>query len=48
MWTCLKANRIFLGSLHTLPKPPPSVDGGDWLTSGSNPQAIQGQANEQH
>ena len=28
IWTYLKANRIIHGTLHTLPKHPPSVDGG--------------------
>ena len=30
--TYLKANSRMHGTLHTLPKPPPSFDDGDWLT----------------
>ena len=30
----MKANSKIYETLHTLPKPPSSVDGGDWLTAG--------------
>ena len=32
--TYLKANRRIHGTLHTLPKSPPPIDVGDWLTVG--------------
>ena len=35
-WKYLKAHRRIHGNLHTLPKPPPSVDGGNWLTAGQD------------
>ena len=34
LFNYLKANRRFHGALHPLPKPPPSVDCGHWLTAG--------------
>ena len=34
IWTYLKVNRRIHGTLHNLPKHPPSVDGGNWLTAG--------------
>ena len=33
-WTYLKVNRRIHGTLHNLPKHPPSVDSGNWLTAG--------------
>ena len=33
-YTYSKANRRIYGTLRTLPKPPTSFDGGDWLTVG--------------
>ena len=33
----LKINRRNNGILHTLPKQPPSMDGGNWLTAVGNP-----------
>ena len=35
-WTYLKADRRSHETLHTLPKLPPSVDGGNWLTAGQD------------
>ena len=32
----LKTNRRNNGTLHTLPKQPPSMDGGNWLTAVGN------------
>ena len=34
IWTYLKANRRIHGTLYNLPKHPPSVDSGNWLTAG--------------
>ena len=42
VWTYLKANKRIHGTLHTLPKPPPSFDNVDWLTEGYNLLAILG------
>ena len=36
IWTYLKAIRRIHGTLHNLPKHPPSVDGGNWLTLGGD------------
>ena len=33
-WAYLKANGRCHGTLHTLPKLPPSVDSGNWLIAG--------------
>ena len=32
----MKTNRRNNGTLHTLPKQPPSMDGGNWLTAVGN------------
>ena len=34
--TYLKANRRIHGTLPTLPKQPPSVNGGNWTTAGQD------------
>ena len=38
----LKGNRRIHGTQHTLPKAPPSVDGGNWFEAGLNQLAMQG------
>ena len=36
--TYLKVDMRIHGTLHTLPKLPPSVDGSNWLTAGKDPR----------
>ena len=43
----LKATTIH-GTMHTLLKPPPTFDGGDWLTVGYDLLVIHGYVNEEH